>query len=575
MGRRRPKALTLHWFESIAATFSEALEETPRARVRLVLGLYAFAGSAFSLLFVLLGTWPRVWWSLPALLAILGVGTAVLLLGNPERLVNRVITAAFMPYACFALVFAVQPEHTEGFLGVLMAPLAWTAALFDGATVIASVVLASLVAAQRVEPWVEAPHTLQWLYMTALFAAVGYVIWAKAEKHRRARSALEIARREAEDALQVKSQFIARMSHELRTPMNGVMGLTELVLQTHLEPSQRESLELVQESARNLLRTVNDILDLSKMEVGKLQIVHAPFALAQMLRDTASALSPLAHQRGLTLVAALDPALPAGLDGDAVRLRQVLTNLLGNAVKFTRTGEVKLQATWHPETGLCCVVTDSGPGIDPERIEQMFGAFTQGDDSLTRRADGTGLGLTIARDLVQLMGGTLELKSHAGRGTVATVVVPMTACEPPAVGLATAGSDVANARPLNVLVAEDNAVNAKVAVRMLERLGQRATVAVDGLRALEVMAGDFDLVLMDVQMPELDGLEATRRWRQSEADARHLPIYGCTASAAPADRAACLAAGMDGVLTKPFALSDLGAVLKEVADPLSRRAPVV
>ena len=554
----------MRWLSAIAATFSEALEDTPQARVRLVLGLYAFAGGAFTLLFVALGTWSRVTWSLPVLLGWLAFGTALLVLGNPQRPIIRVTTAAFVPYGCFALVFAVQPTHTDGFLAVLMAPLAWTAALFDGASVIACVVTASVIAAQRLRPWADPLDAVQWLYLTMLFTSVGYVIWAKAERHRASRRALELARQDAEQALQVKSQFIARMSHELRTPMNGVMGLTELVLQSPLETSQRESLELVQESARNLLRTVNDILDLSKMEVGKLQLVVAPFVPAQVLHDTANALTPLAHQRGLALVLSLDPSLPPGLLGDAVRLRQVLTNLLGNAVKFTRTGEVRLHATWSAHTGLTCVVSDTGPGMEAARIEQMFGAFNQGDESATRRADGTGLGLTISRDLVQLMAGTLSLQSTVGVGTVATVVVPMTPCAPPQPAPVAPTTALTHDQAARVLVVEDNAVNARVAVRMLERLGHHATTATNGQEALTVLrqtTPPFDLVLMDIQMPEMDGLEATRVWRQHEGLGHHVPIFGCTAAANDSDRTACLAAGMDGVLTKPFAMEELRAVV--------------
>ncbi|MBL8487561.1 MAG: response regulator [Rhodocyclaceae bacterium] len=390
--------------------------------------------------------------------------------------------------------------------------------------------------------------------------------------------AMRRARDEAERASRAKSEFVSRMSHELRTPLNAIIGFGELLEAEPLQPAHRNYVGLINTSGHHLLELVNQVLDLAKIEAGGLKLERIPFDFPAAVEAVRVIIAERAAGKGIEFVASVSPDLPRHVEGDPTRLRQILINLLVNAVKFTDRGSVELRVA--AEGGrIYFSVRDSGIGMDQEALASLFQPFVQADVTVTRRFGGTGLGLVISRELVEAMGGSMEVESAPGTGTCFWFWLPLRPAEaPPAVETVAPAPGVASVAGLvrgKVLLVDDNQVNEQLGTAMLARLGIPCDVARDGAEALNRLAGaEYALVLMDVEMPVMDGITAARRIRAGEAKGRHLPIIAMTANALREDRDRCLDAGMDGFLSKPVSLQALqGEIARVLAIPLAPTPP--
>jgi signal transduction histidine kinase/CheY-like chemotaxis protein len=416
----------------------------------------------------------------------------------------------------------------------------------------------------------------------------------KARELRETVDALDVQRHAANAAAEAKSAFLANMSHELRTPMNGVISATDLLLGTSLDPWQRDDVATIQKCARGLVAILNDVLDLARIESGRFTLDKEPVDLRALVKDSLAVLRAAATAKKITVEAFFDPDVPERVMGDGLRLRQVLVNIVGNALKFTERGCVSITVRHVPRIGapanlLEIAVMDTGIGVPTDKREAIFQKFVQAESSTTRRFGGTGLGLAIVRELVEAMGGSVRVEDTQGGGATFVVELALSPCdaveqEPvaeaaPAASPAPTPTPTPTPTPRTVLLAEDDAVNRKLVTRLLERLGCIVHGVATGTAVVEAVKSHvFDVILMDIEMPELDGYGATAEVRRLElAAGRRTPIIALTAHVLPEARAACAAAGMDGYLAKPVGSSELKSALEEWCPmpepPPDERAP--
>jgi len=400
-------------------------------------------------------------------------------------------------------------------------------------------------------------------------------------EHKKAREGLLQAKLAAEEANSAKSMFLANMSHEVRTPMNAVIGMLDLTLESELTEDQKDNMETAKEAADNLLSLLNDILDISRVEAGKIVLENIKFNLWKVADSVGKGLSVLANKKNIQLRVNVDAKVPRMIVGDSTRLRQIIINLVNNAIKFTAKGSVELKVdvanTFQDDVELVFSVADTGIGIPKDKQGAIFEVFTQADTSTTRRFGGTGLGLAISRKLVEMMSGKIWIESEEGIGSTffftARFKIDNQSEEQDnegrsEVAVQSKETPMKAARILNILIAEDNLLNQKIAVKLLEKKGWLVEVVDNGQKVIDrISTRNFDAVLMDVQMPVLDGLEATKRIREQEKQTgRHIPIVAMTARAMVEDERKCMESGMDGYVSKPIDAAKMYATIEKVLE---------
>ncbi|MBC7951133.1 MAG: response regulator [Rhodospirillaceae bacterium] len=505
---------------------------------------------------------------------------------EPQQLIVPMAVHYSLACVLLAVLFAVHPMLVPGQLGTAfillcatVAPTFWPGNVRGGVFFsLLLVVLFGIATWWRLTDHITAYATI---VVVSSFCMLGTLLAYRHHQgarhdylslltERRLRHALEVKTREAEAAARTKSEFLAVMSHEIRTPMNGIIGMARLMLDESMTASQRNRLETLRHSAEALLAILDDILDFSKLEAGRLDYERIAFRPSEVVEEVVGLLKPRATEKGLAFTIDVSADLPAWVLGDPGRLRQVLLNLAGNAVKFTEFGGVTLQIA-AVDGWLEFSVADTGIGLDETQRGRLFQSFSQADATISRRYGGTGLGLAISKRLVEGQDGIIGVESEPGHGSRFWFRLPLLAAQAPSVTAFRA--PVADLRPLTVLLAEDNAINQMVARGFLQRAGHHVIVANNGAEAVELVSagGGFDLVLMDMQMPEMDGLEATRAIRAMAGRAATLPIIALTANAMQSDEERCRAAGMNDYVSKPIDPDRLYAAMARV---LAGSAPV-
>ena len=612
-------ALTARLFAVSPATLVPADQADDRAgwlqarMLGLVAGLAIVFGCFYSLYFLSIGFYVAVWIGPVCVLASVGTLRYARASGRYCRAIDILSTLLF---AMVALITLFQDGIHSPALWWLGVPA--IGALIAGRVTVGVVLSALFVAQAALLYWLgpgsigpisllTADPALQ-MAMSMSLSAVFVALCAALGSHwgGELRRALEFAREAAVAASAARARFVTEVSHEIRAPLQGMIGATEMLRQPALPEARRASLvEVQRQSAEVLMDLVNDVLDFSKLDAGKVVLERRPLHLAALVREVEAFFAPEAFVKGIELVSTCSPDVPEMIIGDSTRIRQIVANLVANAIKFTATGGVHIHLGLDGEAPLETAagergmrlriqVADSGVGIDPSRLPFLFKPFHQADESIGRRFGGTGLGLSIADDLARLMGGRIEATSAVARGSTFTLVMPLVLVELPAgfEPLLANGAAARNALPAagrpdpqpapessplagrTVLVAEDDTSNQAVVVAMLETLQVRSLVAATGHEALACLAAhSIDAVLMDVQMPGLDGLSATRAWRKRSGSITALPFVAMTGKTDPDDLAACRAAGMSAILTKPFAVADLQRALVQAIEAAKPASP--
>ncbi len=509
---------------------------------------------------------------------------------RPNRIAEASGITLTLIVICLLVFGRIGPWSSFHMANVVFPVVIWAALRFDPAVTSLIVFVSSSAAIWGTytgrgpfgEGGVEENLVMLQTYL-AVRAITGFVLAATTAERHRAEDELRHAKEAAEGASRAKSEFLANVSHELRTPMNAIIGMTELSLEEDLPPAAREHLHTAKESANLLMRLLNDLLDVSKIESGKFQLEAVPFRLREALAETIKPLAVRAAEKRLTLTCEVARDVPDELVGDSMRLQQVIFNLVGNAIKFTERGSVDVRAEVTKlgagTVRLRFTVADTGIGISAADHDRIFVPFTQADSSATRRFGGTGLGLAIVTQLISMMGGRIRLKSEPGRGSQFNFTARFALDTGVARQRATVETPIPSAsasaqHPLRILLAEDTPANQKLVVSALARHGYQVEIAQNGQEAIEMFrTARFDLILMDVQMPTLDGLQATTeiRWLE-KGTGGHIPIVAMTAHALPEDREQCLRVGMDGYLAKPFNIRTLLDTVTELARPSATAA---